>query len=393
MHVAGPMMVQRILSLIVAPLLIALLLQSIGDVGTRDSIAYWSAVQAFLAGDNPYDLDTLRKIQLTAYPLREKPQLFLNPPWVLPLLVPIFRWNFATSSFLLLSINISCTLVALQRLGKLVAPLPPRYLAIVGGFFPILSCWYFGQLSCFLLIGSLLSLEWIVHNFRPWWKVALALALFSSKPQTPYLLVIALLVAIARRPCSTDVFKTAALALVPVSFLAYHNEMLGWWFSSFAHSTQWATSSLPSLAYSLLCSYNQPFLIFIPAFIIAILVLAFDRGEISAHRFITYMVISSLTAPYAWIFDFSPLMIITYMVMAIAVYESLSPLRRAAYVVAVAALCVPFEALFTNNLQAYALHPIIVAALLIATRRELCDFIKKTEPQRAPFSNGCTTER
>jgi hypothetical protein len=86
-------------------------------------------------------------------------------------------------------------------------------------------------------------------------------------------------------------------------------------------------------------------------------------------------------------------MIITYMVMAIAIYESLSLLRRAAYVVAIAALCVPFEAMFTNNLQAYALHPLIVASLFITTRRELRDFIKKTEPQRAPLSNGCDAER
>ena len=47
---------------ILAPLCLALALQCLGDVGYRDSIAYWSAVQAFLRGQNPYDLDTLINI-------------------------------------------------------------------------------------------------------------------------------------------------------------------------------------------------------------------------------------------------------------------------------------------------------------------------------------------
>jgi len=368
---------------VLAPLCLAFALQSLGDVGSRDSIAYWAAVQAFIRGENPYDLNTLINIQRSVVPHLESPQFFLNPPWSIPLLLPLFRWSFSTSSFLLLASNISITFFTLRKLTELAAPLATRYMVIVGGFFPIVSCWYFGQLSCFLMLGAILSLQWIVQNYRPWWKVGVALLLFSIKPQTTYLIAIALTLTMIRSVPRRDVGNVALLALLPTSFLGCFPDLLRSWLTSFAHSTQWATSSLPSLAYTATSFVNQPVLLILPALIIAAVVVAFDRSVITPRRFLTYAIISSLTAPYAWIFDFSPLVIVTYTVTVISLNESTSHLKRWACIVTVATLCIPFEALWTNNLQSYALHPLMVAALFWFAGSSSNDVYIKTEPQRA----------
>lgn len=368
---------------VLAPLCIALVLQSLGDVGSRDSIAYWSAVQAFIRGENPYDLSTLITIQRSVVQHLESPQFFLNPPWAIPLLLPLFRWNFATSALLLLASNISITFFTLRKLSELAAPLAPRYMLLVGAFFPVLSCWYFGQLSCFLMLGAILSFQWIVQNYRPWWRVGVALLLFSIKPQTTYLIAIALMLTMIRRVPRRDVAKVALLALLPTWFLGCYPDLLRSWFSSFAHATQWATSSLPSLAYTATSFVHQPLLLMLPALIIAAVVVAFDRSVITPRRFLAYIIISSLTAPYAWIFDFSPLVIVTYTVTVISMNESTSHLKRWACIVTVATLCIPFEALWTNNLQSYALHPLMVAALFWFAGSSSNDVYIKTEPQRA----------
>jgi hypothetical protein len=234
---------------VLAPLCLAYALHSLENFGTEDSIAYWGGVHAFLDGKNPYDPDTLLRIQRTASPNREVAQFFLNPPWTIPLLIPIFCWDFATSSLALLSINIFLTFFAMWRLGNLFTPLPPLYLVFVCGFLPVVACWRFGQLSCFLLVGILLSLEWVVQNYRPWWKIAVAFILLSIKPQTPYLLVVTLLVAVFRHCSKADLLKIALVALLPLSFLVSQSNLVGWWLSSFDKVLNWRTSTLPSLRY------------------------------------------------------------------------------------------------------------------------------------------------
>ena len=356
---------------VLAPLCLAFALQCMGDVGSRDSIAYWSAVQAFMLGQNPYDLNTLINIQRSVAPHLESPQFFLNPPWTIPLLLPLFRWSFATSSFLLLAGNISITFFTLRKLSELTAPLSPQYTFIVGAFFPIVLCWYLGQLSCFLLLGAILSLQWVVQKYNPWWKVGVALLLFSIKPQTTIILSAALVATTVRCLSWRDISKVFSVALAPVLFLAYRGELLEWWFSSITHSTRWATSSLPSLMSRALSSVNEPAFLLSPAALVGACVLVLERGGITPYRFVLYMLISSLLAPYAWIFDFSPFSIITYAAMVVAVQKPSYSVRRLGSVALLVALCLPFESLFTNNLQAYALHPLLVVVLLAWNHRDI----------------------
>lgn len=354
-----------------SPLCLAFALQSVGEVGVQDSIAYWGAVQAFMRGENPYDLATLLNIQRSIIPHIQSPQLFLNPPWAIPLLLPLFCWSFATSSFLLLAANISLTFFTLRKLSELMAPLSPRYTLLVGAFFPIVSCWYFGQLSCFILLGAILSLQWVVQKYRPWWKVGVALLLFSIKPQTMIILSAALVATTVRCLSLRDISKVLSIALAPVVFLAYRGDFLGWWFSSFTYSTRYVTSSLPSLTSSALSSVNELAFLLLPAALVGACVLTLEKGGISPYRFLVYMLISSLMAPYAWIFDFSPFLIITYAAMVVAVQQPGYSVRRWGSVSLLIALCLPFESLFTNNLQAYALHPLLVVILLVWNHRDI----------------------
>ncbi len=381
------MVIKNFVFFFLAPLCIAFGLQLAGDIGTQDSIAYWSAVQAFVAGENPYEPNILLQYQLTVHPNLKTSQLFLNPPWTIPLLLPLFYWDFATSSLLLLSSNISITFFALRRLSELGAPIAPRYVVLVGAFFPILSCWYFGQLSCFLLLGAILSLEWIIQSYQPWWKLAVALLLFSIKPQTPFILSVALMVTAVRRGSWTDTCKVALFAVGPVLFLTYHAELLEWWVSSFVHSAKWATSSLPSLVSTFLSSVNRPSLLMLPAALTTAFVLVLERGLMTPYRFICYVIISALLAPYAWVFDFSPFVIITYAVSVVGIQQQPYLLKRRAYIAALVVLCLPFEALLTDNLQAYALHPLIVVALFWFIRHSINDVFSTSALSTGTFTS------
>jgi len=372
------MVAKNILIFTLAPLSIALVLQVVGDVGGIDCIAFWSAVQAFMRGENPYNIDTLLRIQRTVDPYRESAQLFLNPPWVIPFLLPIFCWDFTTSKFLLLAVNVSLTLFALRRLSELFSPLPLRYALLVGGFFPILSCWYWGQLSCFLLVGSVLALEWVTQNYRPWWKMAVALAFWSIKPQTSYLLIVVTVAALVRNASNADMLKFALLAAVPVSLITYRSDLLVGWSSTFIHSFKWGTSSLPSLVSTAISSVNRPALLMLPAGIISAVAVVLEKGQITPFRFLCYLQISSLTAAYAWMFDFSSFVIITYAIAIITIKGSTSLPKRYAYIAALTVLCLPFEALCTNNLQAYAIHPLIVVALFLLMRRDIQHLCQQT---------------
>jgi hypothetical protein len=256
-------------------------------------------------------------------------------------------------------------------------------MVIVGGFFPIVLCWYLGQLGCFLMLGAILSLQWIVQNYRPWWKVGLALLLFSIKPQTTIILSAALVATTFRCLSWRDICKLDSVAIAPVLFLAYHGELLAWWFSSFAYSSRWATSSLPSLMSSALSSVNEPAFLMLPAALIGACVLVFERGDITPNRFILYMLTSALLAPYAWVFDFSPFVIITYAVTVVVIRKPMYAVGRWASIAVIVALCLPFEALFTTNLQAYALHPLLVVVLFLQNRRDIRDLFKGMEHHRA----------
>jgi hypothetical protein len=235
-------------------------------------------------------------------------------------------------------------------------------------------------------VGSVLALEWITKAYRPWWKVAVALALWSIKPQTPYLLILVTLAAILRYTPKRELAKIGLLAAVPLSFLVYRDDLLVGWISTFEHASKWATSSLPSLASAALSSVNRPGLIALPAGIIAATVLVLERGAIIPYQFLYYLMISSLTAPYAWIFDFTSFVIVIYAISVLLIRDSTTLWRRRAYFAIVAALCVPFEALFTNNLQAYAAHPLLVAALFVVNRRDISGLFEKTESRSVPLS-------
>jgi hypothetical protein len=100
-------------------------------------------------------------------------------------------------------------------------------------------------------------------------------------------------------------------------------------------------------------------------------------------RFVLYMLISSLLAPYAWVFDFAPFVIITYAVAVVAMQKPSYTMRRWGSIAVLIALCLPFEALFTSNLQAYALHPLLVAVLFLHNRRDIRDLFEATKYHRA----------
>ena len=368
---------KQIFSFFIVPLVMAASLQRLGDVGVCDSIAYWAATQVFLNNGNPYDGALLFQVQQPVAPYRESAQFFLNPPWTLLPLLVLGKASFATFSLLILTLNISCSFFAISRLAKLFGPLQPRYVLIVGCFFPVLSSWFFGQLSFCLILGSVLTLEWAVENNKPWWKAFAALALFSIKPQALYLVFVAIFVTSLRTLSRTDLTKMGLCVSPVIVFLLYRNDLILNWIVSFQVSSNWATSSLPSWLCANFPSLNHPITLAGPSLVIALGGMAFFRKGITPYQLLWCFVISALTAPYAWIFDFAPFVIIVYLIMAISVAAPIRSPGILCSLYLMAVLCIPFEGIYSSHLQSYIIHPLVVTAVLFFNRHKVHQLIEK----------------
>ena len=150
------------------------------DAARRDFISYWAAGQLLAHGQNPYDLQAVRRLETAAGRDPDAPVLTMRiPPLALFLAIPLgwvspkiglILWLFA------LQITAALSIWLLWRLhGK---PRSPFHL--LGFIFPpVLVCNMAGQFGVFLLLGVVLFL-WF-HRTRPM-AAGAALLFCATKP-------------------------------------------------------------------------------------------------------------------------------------------------------------------------------------------------------------------
>ncbi|MGC9158500.1 MAG: glycosyltransferase 87 family protein [Terracidiphilus sp.] len=296
----GLMLTYTVLFLCVVPL--------VGKMAAgRDYVIYWATGQQLLHHANPYDTEAMERIERSAgLSAQLKVGFMRNPPWALPLALPLGLVGMRIGAPLWSLASFACLVVSLRLLGPMF-PRARMYLPWLGVIFtPAVLCVTIGQTSLFALLGYVLFLRF--HSTRPL-LAGMSLWFCLLKPHLFLPLGVVLLVwvfvsrsyrIVAGAAIALAASSVAASLLFPSSWVDYLHMMrtygiekelipclsiaLRFWINPQATWIQYLPSAL-GCAWAL--SYYWP-----------------RRHEWNWMRHGNLlMLVSIVTAPYCWLFD------------------------------------------------------------------------------------------
>jgi hypothetical protein len=185
----------RIALLLVAAALGWQALRMAGSMAGRgnDFVEYWSASRLLLQGGNPYDPQQMMTVQRQLGLARNEPLLMLNPPWSLPLILPLGATTYRASQSAWLAVNFLGLVLAIQLCrnfyGRSMAPGVAWILGLT--FMPALTCVAIGQISVLVLLGVVGFIH--LHQRGYQWGAGACLLLAAAKPHSVWLVWPALL--------------------------------------------------------------------------------------------------------------------------------------------------------------------------------------------------------
>jgi hypothetical protein len=214
-----------------------------------DYSQYWSAGQANLHGQNPYDAEILNQIQRPFRPEDPEPVMMWNPPWTLTFIMPFGAMPARLSQFLWLTLSLLTVLLSVDVLWRLYGgATEQRAIAWLLGiiFVPTLLLLQFGQIGFLILLGltAFLYLEDRGYPFL----AGICTILVGIKPHLTYLFWPILLVTSLTHPNGRRILLGAVFGLllataIPVFFnpdvLQQYREAL-----SQRPPNQWKSSTL-----------------------------------------------------------------------------------------------------------------------------------------------------
>jgi hypothetical protein len=158
--------------------------------GARDFVVYWATGDQLVHHANPYDVDAMMRIERAAGLPTGYGVLFMrNPPWALPLVLPLGLVGVRTGALLWSLLLLGCLGLSVRMVWQMQGR-PRKLLNMLGlSFAPALVCLFVGQTSLFALLGLVLFLR--LHRTQPFWAGA-ALWLCALKPHLflPFALVL-----------------------------------------------------------------------------------------------------------------------------------------------------------------------------------------------------------
>ncbi len=220
----------RLLWAAAALLLLAVLVVLTGllpepPAGKTDLRAYWGAGFLLREGESFTDYDRMARLQQTAtgWPVENGAMMTWNPPWILPLFVPLSLLPYDQAVWLWLLLAIGLTLISFHWLGR-PAPAPrarwrnPIRILLGLSFVPWLQMVAIGQIGVLILFGLAGSLHF--RDKRPW-LAGVLLLLTTAKPHVVFLTLPLLLVEAVwhRRWRFLGGFLLALLGATGVTFL------------------------------------------------------------------------------------------------------------------------------------------------------------------------------
>ncbi len=275
--------------------------------GARDFVVYWATGQQLVHHANPYDGDAMMRIERGAGLPAGYGVLFMrNPPWALPLTLPLGLVGVRIGALLWSLVLLSCLWLSVRMVWQMHGR-PSKLLNFLRySFAPALVCLIVGQTSLFALLGLVLFLR--LHGKRPF-VAGTALWLCALKPHLFLALGVVLLAWVAVSGCYR-VLAGAAAALAASCAAA-------WWIDPAA----WADYARMMRTYGIEREFIPCWSVVLrlwvrpEATVLQYLLPAIGCGWALAYFWKRrhgwdwvrdgglLIVVSILTAPYCWVFD------------------------------------------------------------------------------------------
>ncbi len=310
-------------------------------VGTRDLIAFWGGVHVFIKGGNPYKFDQLFAVQQLAMPTLKSEQYFLNPPWAIPIFLPFMIWSFQTSRILWFLFNATAFLLPSFLLQRSLKLRRTTAINITMAFLPgIMMLWY-GQLSLMIYISLLLG--FLAYRAERDILAGLLWIPCTLKPHLIYLTGIVIVISLLSEKRWKALLSAACGVGALNLWVLWFNPAI---FSEYASIDKtpmiYKSSTIPTvirMVWIKLFNYNPAWPVF--ALPLAALLLVATQRIVGIRRMkgmwsetdrrftiddlCLYTCLSLALAPYAWMYDYS-LLVIVQVVMFARSNEILTPL-------------------------------------------------------------------
>ena len=148
--------------------------------GARDFVVYWATGRQLIHHANPYDAAAMMHIERAAGLSTASAVGFMrNPPWALPLTLPLGFTGLRTGGFIWSIALLACLLASVFWLWQLYGKPENKRHWLGAAFAPAIICLLIGQTSLFVLLGYVLFLR--LHRSHPFWA-GTSLWLCALKP-------------------------------------------------------------------------------------------------------------------------------------------------------------------------------------------------------------------
>lgn len=295
-------------------LVLAALLYQSGDGSSmpmHDFVEYWAAGRLLGQGQNPYDAELVHELERQAGRADEG-ILMWNPPWALPLVLPLGALPVRVAHLLWLAVNLAVVGLCADGLWRIYGGGNARRhvaLLLACSFVPVYIALVAGQISPLLLLGAVLFLA-SVRSGRDGWAGA-ACALLAIKPHLASLFWLAVVLwAVRARRWRVLAGGAAAGVLLALVAVALHPAVFAdyWHVMTTSPPRQYRSPTLGMLARLAVgpdASFRWQFLPLLPGLVWFAFHYRRHRARWDwAEQFPLLLLVSVLTTPYGgWPFD------------------------------------------------------------------------------------------
>jgi hypothetical protein len=275
--------------------------------GSHDFVSYWTAGQQVVQHANPYDgAAILKRERAVGFPPGHSSLIMRNPPWALVLVMPLGLMDLKWATLFWTLLLLACLITSVHLLWRMKDSPKGSLSLLAYSFGPAVSCLLAGQSALFSLLGIVLFLRF--HRRNPFFA-GLALWLCAAKLHLFLPFWIVLLLWVLRSRCYR-VLAGLGTALVASLLAAYALDHGVWWqYGQMMRTAGLEDEFIPCLGIVLRFAVHKQatWLQYLPAaagcaWAVNLYWRSRDRWDWMEHIGMLLLV-SIMTAPYAWITD------------------------------------------------------------------------------------------